>query len=148
MVLVAATANPEAIEPSMRRPGRLDVEIEICVPNTNARLSILTKLAERLANADMTQEDLLKVAQAAHGFVGADLEALVRTALTEDGGLSSESFKRAFKVIKPSAMRQVQVSVTSEVVILETNVGASTLLDRRQTFDLLKWAWAAVVAQR
>ena len=115
MVLVAATANPEAIEPSMRRPGRLDVEIEICVPNTNARLSILTKLAERLANADMTQEDMLKVAQSAHGFVGADLEALVRTALTEDGGLSSESYKRAFKVIKPSAMRQVQVSVTPEV---------------------------------
>jgi SpoVK/Ycf46/Vps4 family AAA+-type ATPase len=94
--------------------GRLDVEIEIGVPNVSSRTSILTKLLRRSGADGMTEEDVVKVAQAAHGFVGADLDALVRAATTDDGVVDKESFKRAFKIVKPSAMRQVQVGASGK----------------------------------
>ena len=61
--------------------GRLDVEIEINVPTVKSRQEILTKLLQTTnQSSELTTEDILKVAQAAHGFVGADLHALCRAA--------------------------------------------------------------------
>jgi ATP-dependent 26S proteasome regulatory subunit len=57
--------------------GRLDVEIEVGVPNVSARKSILSKLLAKQCHAsDMDDDDVDKVAQAAHGFVGADLVSI------------------------------------------------------------------------
>lgn len=59
----------------------------------------------------MTEEEIFKVAQSAHGFVGADLNALVHAASNfASEVVDFDSFKRAFKLVKPSAMRQVQVT--------------------------------------
>ncbi|CAO1623097.1 unnamed protein product [Sympodiomycopsis kandeliae] len=79
VVVIAATNRPNVIDPALRRPGRLDREIEIGVPNPAARLDILSKL---LANTphSLTSDDLNHVANTTHGFVGADLSALVREA--------------------------------------------------------------------
>ena len=50
------------------------------------------------------------ISQNAHGYVGADLEALIAQASL--GGQSNrESCLEALKIVKPSAMREVQVSV-------------------------------------
>ncbi len=60
--------------------GRLDVEIEINVPTVKSRQEILTKLLQTMNQSELTTDDMVKVAQAAHGFVGADLHALCRAA--------------------------------------------------------------------
>lgn len=44
MIFLAATNRPDAIDPALRRPGRLDREIEIGIPNANDREDILRTL--------------------------------------------------------------------------------------------------------
>jgi len=41
VIVIGATNIPEMLDPALRRPGRFDREIEIGVPNTQARLQIL-----------------------------------------------------------------------------------------------------------
>jgi len=40
VIVIGATNIPEVLDPALRRPGRFDREIEIGVPNTQARLQI------------------------------------------------------------------------------------------------------------
>ena len=42
VIVLAATNRPDAIDPALRRPGRFDREIEIGVPDVDARREILT----------------------------------------------------------------------------------------------------------
>lgn len=41
VVVVAASNRPNAIDPALRRPGRLDVEVMVSVPNAVDREQIL-----------------------------------------------------------------------------------------------------------
>ena len=41
MVVVAATNRPNALDPALRRPGRLDREVVVPVPNAKDRAAIL-----------------------------------------------------------------------------------------------------------
>lgn len=79
MVVIAATNRPNSLDPALRRPGRLDREIEIGVPDAAARLDILQALLAQTPH-DLNADDLQAVADTTHGFVGADLTALVREA--------------------------------------------------------------------
>jgi transitional endoplasmic reticulum ATPase len=74
VIVIGATNIPEVLDPALRRPGRFDREIEIGVPNTQARLQIL-KIHTR-AMPLTPDVDLKEIAEHSHGFVGADLEAL------------------------------------------------------------------------
>uniref|UniRef100_A0A0A9F838 AAA+ ATPase domain-containing protein n=1 Tax=Arundo donax TaxID=35708 RepID=A0A0A9F838_ARUDO len=75
VLLIAATNRPDSIDPALRRPGRLDREIEIGVPSPGLRLDILHHLLIGVHHS-LTSEELQSLAQATHGFVGADLAAL------------------------------------------------------------------------
>jgi transitional endoplasmic reticulum ATPase len=74
VIVIGATNIPEVLDPALRRPGRFDREIEIGVPNTQARLQIL-KIHSRAMPLG-PDVDLQELADHSHGFVGADLEAL------------------------------------------------------------------------
>ena len=74
VIVLGATNIPEVLDPALRRPGRFDREIEIGVPNTQARLQIL-KIHSRAMPLG-PDVDLQEIAEHSHGFVGADLEAL------------------------------------------------------------------------
>ncbi|PON60042.1 Spastin [Parasponia andersonii] len=76
VLVIGATNRPNAIDPALRRRWRLDYEIELDVPNENARLEILSVLA-RTKRLEGGCVDLLKIAMSTPGFVAADLEALV-----------------------------------------------------------------------
>jgi transitional endoplasmic reticulum ATPase len=74
VIVIGATNIPEVLDPALRRPGRFDREIEIGVPNTQARLQILRIHTRAMPLA--ADVDLQEIAEHSHGFVGADLEAL------------------------------------------------------------------------
>ena len=74
VIVIGATNIPEMLDPALRRPGRFDREIEIGVPNTQARLQILRIHTRAMPLA--ADVDLQEIAELSHGFVGADLEAL------------------------------------------------------------------------
>jgi transitional endoplasmic reticulum ATPase len=74
VIVIGATNIPEVLDPALRRPGRFDREIEIGVPNTQARLQILKIHTRAMPLA--ADVNLQEIAEHSHGFVGADLEAL------------------------------------------------------------------------
>jgi len=79
-VIVIATSNrPEAIDRALRRPGRFDREIEVGVPTPKQRREILDAHLKTVKHelSDAAAEELSKNT---HGFVGADVAALVQAA--------------------------------------------------------------------
>ena len=46
MVVLAATNRPDALDPALRRAGRLDRELEVGVPSPAARLGILRSFSQ------------------------------------------------------------------------------------------------------
>lgn len=117
--VIATTGRLDAVETSLRRPGRLDREIEVPVPTPDGRLQILQILLKSVPN-NLSEAELLSVAQAAHGFVGADLASLVSQAGTyalknagkgSNLGITIEHMQWALGRINPSAMREVLVDV-------------------------------------
>src|SRR6201998_4087937 len=126
VIVIGATNIPEVLDPALRRPGRFDREIEIGVPNTQARLQIL-KIHTRAMPLD-APVDLAEIAEHTHGFVGADLEALGQEVgmialrgflsavpLGTDGAASAEigalhvsrnDFLAGLKDVEPSATRE------------------------------------------
>jgi len=146
IVVVAATSNPNNIDEGLRRPGRLEQEIEIPRPDMKAREEILSLLLSKVPKgwvkqtgdlerdvqgnevANQTQPDpvIKSLAFRTHGFVGADLEALVRgsvlhaisrlgtlspsaaseTLASQDTILESD-LERSLKEVRPTSMKEV-----------------------------------------
>src|ERR671932_1101735 len=76
--VIATTNRPGAIDPALRRPGRFDHEIEIGLPDAEARLHILEIHTREMPTApDLV---LRHIAQHTGSYSGADLEALCREA--------------------------------------------------------------------
>ena len=132
IVVIAATNRIEAIDPALRRPGRFDREIEIGVPDRNGRKEILQIHTRNMPGAENLDLNLL--AEMTHGFVGADLAALVQEAamralrrffegnkidlerpiplkLLQKLSVSMEDFKYSLREIEPSALREVLVDI-------------------------------------
>lgn len=116
--IVGATNRPNSIDPALRRPGRFDQELEIGIPNMDARFEILLKQFERMNGnkKQLSVEDIKAVASKTHGYVGADLTALVRESvmkcvertLTESNvKLCVDDINAALLDIRPSTMREI-----------------------------------------
>jgi transitional endoplasmic reticulum ATPase len=78
VIVMAATNLPDSLDPALRRPGRFDREISIGVPDRHGRREILAVHSRGMPLA--AGVDLDDLAAKTHGFVGADLAALVREA--------------------------------------------------------------------
>ena len=133
VIVIGATNIPEVLDPALRRPGRFDREIEIGVPNTQARLQILRIHTRAMPLA--ADVDLREIAEHSHGFVGADLEALGQevgmialrrflsdSPLETDGTASPElaslqvtreDFLAGLKEVEPSATREFFIEKSS-----------------------------------
>ncbi len=126
VVVMGATNRPDSIDPALRRPGRFDREVQIGVPNPEARLEILQIHTRGMPIS--SDVDLEKLASELYGYTGADLRALCREAalkalrkyspglddepdqfppnLIESMQVTSQDFKEASKEIVPTAMRE------------------------------------------
>ncbi|XP_039607154.1 ATPase family protein 2 homolog isoform X1 [Polypterus senegalus] len=128
LLVLGATNRPHALDSALRRPGRFDKEIEIGIPNAQDRLDILKKLLTNVPHL-LSEEDLMHLADCAHGYVGADLAALckeaglnaLRRGIGKDTPLDMQvmgsvavnfnDFEQAVNNVKPSAMREVAIDV-------------------------------------
>lgn len=131
MVVIGATNIPDTLDPALRRPGRLDREIAITIPDIQDRKEILEIHTRGMPLSE--DVDLKKMAEITHGFVGADIESLCKEAamralrrilpeldlesenisydLIFDLKVKREDFSNALKEIEPSATREVFVEV-------------------------------------
>ncbi len=134
VIVIAATNRPDSIDEALRRPGRFDREIEIGVPDEEARLEIL-----QIHTRNMPLEkdvDLKELARLTHGYTGADLAALAKEAAIKalrrvlpEINLDEERIPKKIleriKVTKNdfiSAMHEIQPSALREVYVERPNV--------------------------
>ena len=94
LFVVGATNRPDMLDPALVRGGRLSRQIEIPLPDEEARRSILEVCVKRAVIAD--DVDLDRLAAGAEEFSGADLRALVNEAgmqalirLADEGGVEA-----------------------------------------------------------
>lgn len=78
VLFVATTRRLIDIDESLRVPGRLEFEIEIPIPNANARIEILKVL--QALNPTTSNPVLERLGERTHGYVGADLASLLLAA--------------------------------------------------------------------
>ncbi|KAF7798284.1 hypothetical protein EIP86_009503 [Pleurotus ostreatoroseus] len=122
VVVVATTNRPNAIDPALRRPGRFDREIEIGVPDAEARLSILNVLLAKTPHA-VSEAELRILASRAHGYVGADLSAVVR----EAGTIAIKRWFTASSAVTGAMVSPQPVVVMADLTSALTSVRPSAL---------------------
>jgi len=133
IIVIGATNIPNSLDPALRRPGRLDREIEIGVPDKPGRKEIL-QIHTRGMPLDK-DVDIDKIAEITYGYVGADITALCKesamhalrrvlpdiSVIKEDKPLppdvlkklivTKEDFEHALKMVQPSGMREVMIEI-------------------------------------
>ena len=126
VIVIGATNRQNSIDEALRRPGRFDKEIEIGVPDRNARKEILEIHTRHMPL--FTDVDISYIANVTHGFTGADLSSLCKeaamyalkrvlpeydldkpipTELLEKLFVKHDDFLSAISDIQPSALREV-----------------------------------------
>jgi SpoVK/Ycf46/Vps4 family AAA+-type ATPase len=78
--ILATSSQPSLIDTAMRRPGRLDREVELGVPTPTCRGQILQSLLGAMGaistdnvTSDINEDFIQSLSQKSHGMVGADL---------------------------------------------------------------------------
>ena len=131
IVVIAATNRADSLDDALRRGGRFDREIEIGVPDRDEReeiIQVYTRDVPLAADVNITS-----IAERAHGFVGADIDTLMKESamnalgdIRSDIDFNSDSIDAnvlqqlkiekchidsAFEDVTPSAMREVFAEV-------------------------------------
>jgi transitional endoplasmic reticulum ATPase len=106
VVVLGATNRPDMIDPALLRPGRFDRLVLTPAPDKAARLQILKVHTK---NVPLKDVDLEGLAAKLEGYVGADIESLVReaalAAMREDMEariVLPRHFESAFAAFRPS----------------------------------------------
>ena len=148
VVILAITTNPSLLDPALRRPGRLDAEIEVPLPeDASSRAEIIkfhvTNFGIELGKDLQQQSDFVDVAKAAKGFNGADCMLAVKEAIrlailaASDSGvvLEKHHLLTAMRTIKPSAIKSITVDIPQ---VLWSSIGGmdSVKRDLREAIEL------------
>lgn len=132
VIVIGITNRLDSVDPAVRRPGRFDREIFFGPPDTSGRLDILRIHSRAMPLSEEAFDYLEELAEILHGFVGADLMELCREAglsalRRKFGGeagygsfpraalealtVEKADFEQALARVRPSAMREVSVTV-------------------------------------
>jgi transitional endoplasmic reticulum ATPase len=108
VTVIAATNRPDMIDPAITRPGRIDRNVEVEIPDEEARKKILEVHTRDMPLAD--DVDLDELAEKTEDFVGSDIESLCREAAMislradpEDEEVSMNEFKDALDEVVATA---------------------------------------------
>ncbi|MFW6286195.1 MAG: CDC48 family AAA ATPase [Nanoarchaeota archaeon] len=112
--VLAATNRPGLVDPALLRPGRFDKLLLVDVPDEEARKVIL-QIYLKNSPVDDLKGIVEEISKKTQGYVGADLEALVREAgliaLRRDikaEKILKKDFEDALKKIRPSINADLQ----------------------------------------
>ena len=126
VLVIATTDSLAGVDANLRRPGRLELEIEIPIPDSSARTEILKVLRGLPKDARAQELDLL--GDRTHGFVGADLDRL--TQLAVDKAIERISALHSNRRSKVNGSSEAGPGMDIEVNGIDLN---NALLDVRPT---------------
>ncbi|KAJ5588683.1 hypothetical protein N7537_011361 [Penicillium hordei] len=109
ILLIGMTNRMDMIDEALLRPGRLEVHMEISLPDEHGRSQILNIHTEKMRNNNVMDKDvdLAELAQLTKNFSGAEIAGLVKSA-------SSFAFSRHVKV-------GTMASINEDVVDMKVN---------------------------
>lgn len=122
ILLIGMTNRKDMLDEALLRPGRLEVQIEIGLPDKDGRVKILQIHSNRMReNSFMAPDvDLVLLAERTQNYSGAELEGLVKSAVSfalnrqtnpddlskplnaEDIKVSMADFEEALKEVRPA----------------------------------------------
>lgn len=129
VVILAITHNPTLLDPALRRPGRLDSEIEVPLPDEPVVRGEILKRQVESVGATLEcceQDDWIKLGKLAKGFNGADCMLAVKEAVRatvlqnlnkemRDGQVRHivtwQTMENAIRATKPSAIKSITVEI-------------------------------------
>ncbi|TID18152.1 hypothetical protein CANINC_003893 [Pichia inconspicua] len=143
VVVVAATNEINAVDLTLRRPGRLDIEIELGVPDQKGRYEILCKMLSKMVPNVCNIEDVEEIASKTHGYVGSDLLLLVRECVLNaverfrqgsELAIYDDDFKSAMREVRPSALKEVVLEMPT---VHWSDIGGQHEL-RRKLYEMVE----------
>ncbi len=111
VIVLGISNRPDLIDPSLIRPGRLDLMIFVPPPDEKGRFEIIKLLTKQMPlSGDI---DLKEIAVATKGYSGADLVAVCRESAVNAmknniQKITSADFSAALKNVKPSITKVVE----------------------------------------
>ncbi len=136
VVVVGASNRPDILDSALLRAGRFDKMIYIPPPDAEGRLKILKVHTKNMPLAPGV--DLKKIANISEGYVGADLENLVR----EAGMIAYRKDLNASKVTQEDfmdALNAIKPSVDDEVLKFYNNISSNmgkSIRERRKDLEV------------
>jgi ATP-dependent 26S proteasome regulatory subunit len=117
-----ATNRPGVLDRALIRPGRVDIKLEMDLPDFDARLRILqAHWGKYCAGAGIIGPcvDLARVAERTEGFSGADLMGVVYTAVERaDGeGVKPPTIGHLLTAVEEASPRSVVAAVEEEACV-------------------------------
>ncbi|KAL7307115.1 hypothetical protein TKK_0000845 [Trichogramma kaykai] len=144
ILVIGMTNRRDMIDEALLRPGRLEVQMEISLPDEHGRFQILNIHTSRMRDYKKIDSDvdLKELAVLTKNFSGAELEGLVRAAQST---AMNRLIKASSKVeVDPAAMEKLMVSREDFVHALENDIkpafgSSAELLDHLLTRGIINW---------
>ena len=82
ILVIATSSKLSDVDKSLRRGGRLDLDIRFDMPSAHDRLAIMKVHIASLRDVDVriSDEELSNIANASSGFVSSDISQIIRNA--------------------------------------------------------------------
>jgi vesicle-fusing ATPase len=122
ILVIGMTNRRDMIDEALLRPGRLEVQMEIGLPNEQGRVQILSIHTSRMREYNKIKQDvdIKELAALTKNFSGAELEGLVRAAQST---AMNRLIKAASKVeVDPEAMEKLFVKRSDFLHALENDI--------------------------
>ncbi len=111
VTVIAATNRPDMIDPAIMRPGRIDRNMEVPIPDLEARKKIFNVHTENMPLAEDVKLD--ELAENTENYVGSDIESICREAgmialrnNPESEEVTQKDFEEAKEDVRPTATQE------------------------------------------
>ena len=112
IVIIGATNRPDILDPALMRPGRFDRIVMVPTPDKKGREKIFEIHLRGVKLSD--DVDIKQIVSKTEGYVGADIESLIREAAIhairdnpDADSVEMKYFEQALEKVKPSVTKEI-----------------------------------------